>query len=125
MPGGITIDKISSNMIFYVKTLPLLLTEPPVPVPAVGAGMDEWSPWPMTRPNLMARTYESNMARAQLWAIVRDMLDFQKKHGAPATDTQYLDAVQAIYARYQDWTSSLDQRLRSCELPPQQHILLL
>lgn len=87
--------------------------------------MDEWSPWPMTRPRLMAHTYESNIARARLWAIVRDMLDFQKKQGAAAMDTQYLDAVQAIYARYQDWMGSLDQRLRSRELVPQQHILLL
>jgi hypothetical protein len=78
----------------------------------------------MTKPNLKARTCELEMARARFWVIVRDMLELQKKHGvAVAGNSEYLEAAQAIYARYQDWMSSLEPWLRSCEIASQQQIL--
>ena len=86
--------------------------------------MDEWSPWPLSRPKLRARTYELETARARLGVTVRDMLELQKKHGAAAAgDSQYLNAAQALYARYQDWMSSLDPLLQSCEFASQQQII--
>ena len=79
----------------------------------------------MTRPKLRARTYELEEARARFLFIVRDMLELQNKHGAAAArDSQYLEAAQAIHARYQDWTSSLEPWLQSCELASQQQIVL-
>lgn len=71
----------------------------------------------------MARTYELDLARNRLWAIIRDMLEFQQKHGGAARDAQYLDAVQVLHARYQDWMSSLDPWLQSDKLVSQQQIL--
>lgn len=108
----------------YVRPSVLLLTVPPVPIPPSRVSMDEWSSWPMTRPKVLARTYDLNVARANLGAIIRDMLEFQKKHGAAAMGPDYLDAAQAIYAQYRDWMGSLEPRLQSCELASQQHLLL-
>jgi len=77
----------------------------------------------MARPKVKAHTYELDVARARLWAIIRDMLEVQRQHGAAAQDTQYLDAAKVLYSRYQDWMRSLDPWLQSCELTSQQQIL--
>jgi hypothetical protein len=78
----------------------------------------------MTRPKLRARTCELELARARLGVIIRDMLELQKKHGAAAAgDRQYLEAAQAIHARYQDWMHSLEPWLRSCKIASQQQII--
>ena len=77
----------------------------------------------MIRPNVKAHTYELDLARARLWAIIRDMLEFQSQHGAAVRDAKYLDAVEVLYSRYQAWMSSLDLSLRSSYLQSQQQIL--
>jgi len=115
---------MSSMVELYVRPSTLLLKEPPVSMPAFGAGTDEWSPWPMKRPRILARTNKLNVARARLGVIIRDMLELQQKHGTTALKTQYLSGASAIYARFQDWMHSLEHKLQSCELATQQLILL-
>jgi len=95
-----------------------------MPMPPLGAGTDEWSPWPMTRPQILAHPDKLNIARARLGVIIRDMLELQKKHGTADLDPRYLSGALAMYARFQDWMHSLEQKLQSCELATQQHILL-
>jgi hypothetical protein len=116
-------DKMTSIVEFYNRPSTLLLTVPPVPMPDMRAGMDVWTPWPMIRPNVKAHTYELDLARARLWAIIRDMLEFQSQHGAAVRDAKYLDAVEVLYSRYQAWMSSLVLSLRSSYLQSQQQIL--
>lgn len=76
------IDDMFSFNELYLRSSALLLLEPPVPLPSLYFGTDEWSPWPMTRPKIVARQYELDIARAQLGVIIRDMLDFQTANGA-------------------------------------------
>jgi len=113
-----------SNVELYVRPSTLLLSEPPVPMPSSRDSTDEWSPWPVTRPKVLAQTDKLNMARARLGVIIRDMLELQRRHGAVAMDTEYLDAAQTMYARYQDWMNFLEPTIQTCELASQQHILL-
>jgi len=78
----------------------------------------------MTRPKIVARAYELDIARAQLGVIIRDMLDFQTERRSATRGTEYLSSAGEIYARYQNWMSSLGHRIQSCELASQQQILL-
>lgn len=114
----------SSTIELYVRPSILQLTTPPVQMPSLRAGADEWSPWPMTRPNFAAHTDELNVARSRLGNIIRDMLELQRQHGAGAIDESYLGATQSLHRRYQDWLESLEYGLESCTSAPQQHILL-
>lgn len=118
------IDMMYSLVELYVRPSTLLLTTPPLPLPSLRVGVDEWSPWPMTTVKLQARTDDLNMARAKLGIIMRDMLEFQQKHEAAAMNEQYMTAVHSLHIRYQDWMSSLKHGLQSCDVASQQHILL-
>jgi hypothetical protein len=113
-----------STVELYVRPSALLLTVPPVPTPCLRVGTDEWSPWPMVRPKLPAYTDEIIVARARLNVVVRDMLQLQQELGTGLIDESYLQASQLLHGRYQDWMSSLEHRLQSCEIASQQHILL-
>lgn len=118
------IDMMYSLVELYVRPSTLLLTTPPVPLPSLRVGVDKWSPWPMTTVKLQARTDDLNMARAELGVIIREMLEFQQKHGAAAINEQYINAAHSLHTRYQDWKSSLKHGLQSCDFASQQHILL-
>lgn len=87
-------------------------------------GKDDWSPWPLTRPNLTAHTDEIIMARAQLGVIMRDMAELQRKHGTTAMDKRYVNALTSMHRRYQDWMNSLEYGLQSCEFASQQLLLI-
>lgn len=87
-------------------------------------GKDDWSPWPLTRPNLPAHTDEIIMARAQLGVIMRDMAELQRKHGTTAMDKRYVNALTSMHRRYQDWMNSLEYGLQSCEFASQQLLLI-
>jgi hypothetical protein len=78
----------------------------------------------MVRPKLPAYTDEIIVARARLNVVVRDMLQLQQELGTGLIDESYLQASQLLHGRYQDWMSSLEHRLQSCEIASQQHILL-
>jgi hypothetical protein len=107
-----------------VRPSPLILTAPPVAIPSPRVGKEEWSPWPLTRPNLPPYTDETIVARARLGAIMRDMAELQRKHVAAAMDGQYLEALPSMYRRYQDWMNSLEYGLQYCEFASQQQLLL-
>lgn len=100
----------------YVRPSTLVLTTPPAPLPSTRAGVDIWSPWPMTTPRLSARTDELNMARAELGVIMRDMLGLQQQHGTAAMDSQYTNAARFLHTRYQDWMGSLQHGLHLARL---------
>lgn len=95
-------------------------------MPSLRVGLDEWSPWPLTRPKLLAHTDEIIMARARLDVIIRDMIDLQQKYVTTAMDERYLDVVPVMHKHYQDWMISLRQGLQLSEnsSASQQHILL-
>jgi hypothetical protein len=78
----------------------------------------------MIRPKVSAHIDEIITARARLDVIVRDMLELQQKLGTVCIDESYLQASRSLYNQYQDWMSSLEPRLQSCEIASQQHILL-
>lgn len=107
-----------------MRSSTLLVSEPPFSLRSLPFGADEWLPWPMTTPKVVAYTYELDIARAQLGVIIRDMLEFQAKHRSAARHTEYLDSAEVIHARYRNWESSLSHQLQSCELASQQQILL-
>lgn len=115
---------MSSMTELYLRPMTLLVTVPPVPLPFSRSGTDEWSPWPMQTPNLQAHTYEINVARTRLGAIIRKMLELQQKYGNGPMDVQYLNEARSLHAQYQQWLDTLEPDLRSCERASQQHILL-
>ncbi|KAI6808850.1 hypothetical protein KC340_g18296 [Hortaea werneckii] len=108
----------------YIRPMHLLVTVPPVPMPVPPIVRDEWSPWPMRTPNLQAHTYEIQAARTRLGAIIREMLQLQRKCGNAPMDVEYLSEAQSLHVRYQEWLNTLEPCLRSCERASQQHILL-
>jgi hypothetical protein len=118
------VDNMSSTVELYVRPSALLLIVPPVSMPRLRVGTDEWLPWPMTRPKVSAHTDEIMAARARLDVVVRDMVKLQQKLRTACIDESYLQASHSLHNRYQDWMSSLEPRLQTCEIASQQHILL-